>query len=230
LIVYSDSQRDLARSLLFGRTVARSDPTKQHDDVLKQIETACPNGATDLADVFGVRVMRDENGDRVLVSFGQWSPAITKTDSRFRQDTATKAGRAQAQNLADGALSDFVNSTLALQSDSTVWQNAELARIISPKQTAEMESLTIGETLNTVLKQHGKATLQGVTLLKEWTANHPETGHLLVGHVIMWSPTSRDAAIHGLNVKRSGTTGSGQTGSYENKVRTSPDFEKDTDF
>jgi hypothetical protein len=93
-----------------------------------------------------------------------------------------------------------------------------------------VESLTIGETLNTVLKQHGKATLQGVTTLKEWTANHPETGHLLVGHILMWSPTSRDAAINGLNVRASAKPGAGQPRAYENKIRTSPDFDKDSDL
>ena len=230
LIVYSDNQRDLARSMLFGRTVARSDPAKQHEDILKQIDAACPKGAKDLADVFGVRVMTDENGDRVLVSFGQWSPAVTQADSRFRRDTAIKAGRLLAQDLADGALTDFVNSTLALQSDSSVWQNAELNRIISPKQSEEVESLTIGETLNTVLKQQGKATLQGVMVLKEWTANHPETGHLLVGHILMWSPTSRDAAINGLNVRASAKPGAGPARTNENKIRTSPDFDKDSDL
>jgi hypothetical protein len=230
LIVYSDNQRDLARSMFFGRTVARSDPAKQHEDILKQIEAACPRGAKDLADVFGVRVMMDENGDRVLVSFGQWAPAVTQADSRFRRDTTIKASRMQAHNLADGAMSDFVNSTLVLESDSSVWQNAELARIISPKGSSEVESLTIGETLNTVLKEHGKATLQGVTTLKEWTANHPETGHLLVGHILMWSPTSRDAAIHGLNTRATTKPGATQPQAYENKVRSSPDFDKDPDL
>ncbi len=230
LIVYSDNQREIARSMFTGQPVAQSDSAKQKEDILKQIEATCPRGAKDLADVFGVRVMTDDNGDRVLVAFGQWSPAVTQADSRFRRDTAIKAGRTQAENLADGALTDFVNSTLALESDSSIWQNAELNRIISPKATEEVESLTIGEVLNTVLKQHGRATLQGVTTLKQWTANHPETGHLLVGHIVMWSPSSRDAAIHGLSNRAPSKPGTGQPRAYENKVRTSPDFDKDVDF
>lgn len=230
LIVYSDNQRALAKSILGGRTVARSDSSAQQQDILRQLEAACPNGAADFANVLGVRVMTDEHGDRVLVAFGQWAPAITRLDSRFRQDTATKAARAQAMNLADGALTDFVNSTLALESDSTVWQDAALTRILSPGSSQEEESLTIGETLNTLLKAHGKATLQGVMTLKEWTANHPETGHLLVGHILMWSPTSRDAAIHGLRPPAAQKSGPDQPRAYENKVRTSPDFDKDADF
>jgi hypothetical protein len=230
LIIYSDKQRELAKSILGGRTVARSDSSAQRQDILRQIEAACPNGEADLANVFGVRVMTDEHGDRVLVSFGQWSPAVTRLDSRFRQDTATKAARAQAMNLADGALTDFVNSTLALESDSTFWQDAAATRILSPTSSREEESLTIGETLSNLLKAHGKATLQGVTTLKEWTANHPETGHLLVGHILMWSPTSRDAAIHGLRPPAARKSGPNQPRTYENRVRTSPDFDKDADF
>jgi len=229
LIVYSDNQRDLAKSMFTGRTVARSDPTKQPDDILKQIEAACPKGAQDLADVFGVRVMTDENGDRTVVSFGQWSPAVTRADSSFTRDAGIKAGRAHAQALADGALSDFVNSTLSLELDSSVWQDEQMDRIISPRGNEEVESLVIGESLKQVLKQHGKATLQGVMTLKEWTANHPETGHLLVGCVLMWSPSSRDAAIHGLNARRPGSP-SGQPQSYDNAIRVSPDLDKARDF
>ena len=230
LIVYSDNQREMAKSILTGRTVARSNPTQQREDILKQIEAACPNGVKDLADILGVRVMTDEHGDRVLVSFGQWSPAVTQADSRFRRDTTVKAGRAQALNLADGALTDFINSSLVLESDSSIWQNAELNRILTPKSSEEVESLTVGETLRSVLRQHGKATLQGVTTLKEWTGNHPESGHLLVGHVLMWSPSSRDAAIHGLNVHTAGKPGTRPSRTNENKIRISPDLDKDADF
>jgi len=99
LIVYSDNQRDLAKSILIGRTVARSIGSNQKEEILKQIEAACPNGDKELAHAFGVRVMTDENGDRVLVSFGQWSPAVTQVDSRFRRDTAIKTARIQAMNL-----------------------------------------------------------------------------------------------------------------------------------
>lgn len=235
LIVYSDKQRELAKSMLSGQTVARSESSTQGQDlqrqnILRQIEAACPNGAADLAHIFGVRVMTDEHGDRVLVSFGQWSPAITRLNSQFRRETEIKAARAKAMNLADGALTDFVNSTLALESESTLWQAAELTRILSPTPGQEEESRTIGETLNNLLKAHGKATLRGVVTLKEWTANHPETGHLLVGHILMWSPTSRDAAIHGLRPPAAHKSGSDQPRIYENKVRTSPDFDKDADF
>jgi len=230
LIVYSDNQRDLAKSILIGRTVARSIGSNQKEEILKQIEAACPNGDKELAHAFGVRVMTDENGDRVLVSFGQWSPAVTQVDSRFRRDTAIKTARIQAMNLEDGALTDFVNSTLALESDSSVWQSADLNRIINPKSSEEVESLAIGETLRTLLKQYGKATIQGVTTLKEWTSNHPESGHLLVGHILMWSPSSRDAAIHGLNNRLTGKQGTSNSRTNENKIRISPDFDKDADF
>lgn len=229
LIVYSDNLRDLAKSMLIGRTVARSNPAQQKASILKQIEAICPNGPKDLADVFGVRVMTDENGDRVLVSFGQWSPAVTKADSRFRRDTTVTAGRGQAMNLADGALTDFVNSTLSLESESSVWQHAELNRIIDPSGSEEVDSLAIGEALRTALKQSGTVTLQGVTTIKEWTANHPETGHLLVGHILMWSPTSRDAAIRGLKLPDAKQAKS-QSRTNENKLRISPDFDKDADF
>lgn len=229
MIVYSDNQREMAKSILVGRTVPRSSGGHQKEEILKQIEASCPNGEKDLADVFGVRVMADENGDRVLVSFGQWSPAVTRADSRFRRDTTIKASRVLAMNLADGALTDFVNSTLSLESESAIWQDAGLNRITRPDGVEEVESLTIGETLRSVLKQHGNATLQGVATIKEWTANHPETGHLLVGHVLMWSPTSRDAAIHGLNSRVPGERRKTQN-KYDGKVRVSPDFDKDADF
>ena len=230
LVVYSENQRTLARTMLSGRTVARSDASSQRADILRQIEATCPNGAADLAHVFGVRVMTDQHGDRVLVAFGQWSPATTRLDSRFRQDALTKAARTQALNLADGALTDFVNSTLALQSDTLVRQDALQTRISSSTGTRDVESLDIADVVETVLKAQGRATLQGVTTIKDWTANHPETGHVLVGHILMWSPSSREAAIHGLRPPTDTKPAANQPKTYENKIRTSPDFDRDADF
>jgi len=230
LIVYSDKQRELARDIAAGRTVARSSGAMQRESILMQIEEMCPHGAKDLVHAFGVRVMQDENGVRVLVSFGQWSPAITQMDSRLRRDSAIKAARAHAMNLADGALTDVVNSTLALETDSAIWQNAEVNQVISGKNLEEVESLAIGESVRNALKQHGRATMQGVVSIKEWSANHPETGHLIVGQVLMWSPSSRDAARHGLNQAPPAQTKPGATRTHENRVRVSPDFDKDADF
>ena len=38
------------------------------------------------------------------------------------------------------------------------------------------------------VKQGAKARLTGVTTLKTWLQNHPDTGHLIAGEVKVWSP------------------------------------------
>ncbi|GAB4321092.1 MAG: hypothetical protein Kow0059_15620 [Candidatus Sumerlaeia bacterium] len=192
LAVYSDNFRRFARSIAEGRLAGdaalRLDPGPPVDEQI-------PREGRDLVDEFGVRVLVDEKGDRVMVAFGQWSPAVTAAMPRNQQEAAIKAAREQAEAQAHAALADFVNSTLIFNSNERWSEVGSQVENLYRNGLREQEDFRkVIDFVKTVSKQHGRATLSGVLTVRDWQANHPETGHLLVGKVLMWSPTSAGEA------------------------------------
>ena len=228
LVVSSDKMRKIAQGMASGRMVALlKSPPKQN--VKQQIAKMTPNGAKDYIDIHGVRTMWDKNGNRAVVGFGQWSPAITRNDSKLRRKLSTKAAMNIARNNADGFISDFVNSTVVVNDRQKLESNAEINRLISGGEIQEVESADIGTMLDTLVKQSGSSRLEGVSTVTTWTANHPVTGHLIVGHVLMWSPSTRDAA-RGKFPKPRKITGGNKAKLGKDNIRQSPDFDEDADF
>jgi hypothetical protein len=66
-----------------------------------------------------------------------------------------------------------------------------------------------------------------VTSVDKWTCNHPDTGHIIVGHILMWSPTTQ-ALINQAGKAEPAIGPDGRTN--KGGVHVGPDFDKDADF
>jgi hypothetical protein len=139
--------------------------------------------------------MTDDSGNRVLVSFGQWAPKITKHDSRMKINTAIKAAKGIAYDQALSYITMFVNTTLALE-NKTKLSDSETINALSRTDgtNEEQESSSVGAMLEKFVKETSRVTIEGVSQVHSWAINHPETGHPLVGTVLMWSPTTQEYA------------------------------------
>ncbi len=220
LVICSDNLRKWANAAFHGHTVARSSGGNPAQSIREQVRKIARNGDEGYMTVYGVRTFHDTAGNRAFVSFGQWSPAVTRIDSKLKRNFAVKAAREQARLQAYANLTDFVNSTLHVEIDGTVEEVLKITEeIYDRRRTEESESLQIGAEINRSIKQHGRATLQGVATLDTWMINHPETRHLICGHIVMWSPATRDAVIHGLkrNSEEVGARSRGTKKSHKGK-------------
>lgn len=66
---------------------------------------------------FGVRLFFDEKGESALLSFGQWGSNYRGNDSRAI-DRANNHALAQAENMANQQLTEFINSTIRVDGSS----------------------------------------------------------------------------------------------------------------
>ena len=139
--------------------------------------------------------MTDENGDRALVAFGQWAPQVTANQSKVRQNIKIQAGREAALNMADGVITDFVRATVLLNSETTYGGASEINRVITGEITEQVEETDVGGKVAKFINENGRSKLKGVIPVHTWSGNHPVTGHLIVGKVMMWSPASAQAMI-----------------------------------
>lgn len=181
-----------------------------------------------MVDNFGVRVLFDENGDRALVSFGQW--AIRSGGGSARAvDRRRQTALDQARMQADAQLAEFAAGSVAFASESLVGQVVEEYVNRHPdgfQEAGELEQLV--DRLQTDARVTAELRIRGLADIRTWTAKHPVTGHEIVGVVRMWSPTTRrqvDVIERGPQPERSGD-GDGVVREIEGSTRTGTEFEE----
>jgi hypothetical protein len=172
--------------------------------------------------------MQDEMGNLALVSFAQSGVKATATTSKIRLDLAVQAARSAASSLSEGQLAEFVNATVNLQNKTVIAESTLVDRITEGDMVSEEESVNTGKIIDNYLKQSARVKLSGITTIKKWTANHPESGQLIVGEVKVWTPNLSNIAK---SINHHSNTAKSTSGrKVENKLRTSVDFESDASF
>jgi len=200
LVAYSEESEQIARHFVVGEVVSRRPAEIVRSSIRDQLAKALPNNA-DYIGVHGVRIMQDDSGENVLVAFGQWAPAVTRTTSSSVLNAEMEAAREMARQDAYGALTDFLKSTGTFNATAARRELEELSRVVLDGRVEEEQPYDIGIRVARIIKQYGSATLEGVQPIKTWTANHPKTGHLYVGHAVILSPATRDA-VRGRSLKQ----------------------------
>jgi len=190
LIKASPKYRDIARAIASKKLVGYPTKIDPKDSIRQQLNSRLNNDDYFLQ--HGLRIMTDDSGNRVLVSFGQWSPKVTRHDSRLRINTAIKSAKGIAYDHALSYITMFVNTTLALE-NKTKLSDSETINILSHTDgaTEEQQNSSVGAMLERFVKETSRVSIEGVSQVHSWVTNHPETGHLLVGSVLMWSPTTQ---------------------------------------
>jgi len=224
LVVYSNRLEDTARLLHSGRIAVTTPDEPLADTINDQIDAMLGGEEDALIYVHGVRDMTDITGHTALVSFGQWSPTITNQTGRMQREHAIRSAREQARNRAFGALAQFVKGMTTHQSRSEFMENAQVEELVYGGRIDVMESYDIGSLVDTVIDQTARANMDGVTTIRQWAANHPETGHLVLGHILLWSPATQQAARGELQDAGAATDQPAGDRGHTNRVRQSPDF------
>lgn len=186
LISYSEGSRNLAANIASGRLSAIGAGTSS--DALDQLNGQLQDDQLML--MHGVRLLRDANGNPVLVSFGQAAPAITRSDSRQRINMAVTAAERRASLRADAALAEFLNTFVEATEEQIGGVSSDIMQETRGGRDFETESMEFTNRLNSSLRQLSQLELTGIMTVRTWRANHPDTGHPYVGVVHLWSPTT----------------------------------------
>ena len=228
LIVNSQEYQEIANRISAGQVVAT---VSAHDPVAyikQQIREIAPDDKQFIP-MTGVRIMTDKDGNRVLVGFGQWSAAVSRADSQLKIGGKVKAAKELAFDRADGAITDFVKATTALDQKSKMASDDRITKLkFDGGMDREDESKKVGALINSFVETHGSSDLSGVAKIKDWAVNHPTTGHLLIGRIMMWSPTLSTLAK--MEPTDDVTPPGPEPEPIVNEVLKSPDFDKDSDF
>ena len=170
--VYSDKLHQMANALFSANPSYTIQGTPKRP-VLEQI----PSDRMVLLSSFGVQQKTDENGNLVLIAYGQSTP---RTDNPRSLDAAfDKAGMD-----AMGALRSFAGEIAAVSSDLNEYESYQ--EFEDGMQQYESESY-----YNLKIETHADALkISGISKIKQWEAVHPLSSRKVVGVVIAWSPGS----------------------------------------
>ncbi len=129
----------------------------------------------------GVRVWRNEDGERVVVSFaaesGLGSSAIAKKKSALRARTQI------AQFISENITSDGI---LGGDETTVYFDDGEMEAFDQTSFSQKIEATA------------RRVCLQGVAPVKFWKGSHPNSGQKMVVHVLAWTPSSQVQAENAL--------------------------------
>ena len=188
LIIHHVRLEELAGRVLAGEVLSRE--PAQIDDILASIESMSDS---ELIFQHGLRVIADAQGDPVLISFGQASPAVSRSDSNQAIRMAVSRSRQIAEAQADAALAEFLNATVFANSVAELTAGEfQIAEQVG-RDMLTREGNQFMDDINTMIRQVARAEVTGLTTIRRWQANHPDTGHLYTGIVRLWTPSQNFA-------------------------------------
>ena len=232
LIVYSEKLRQQASDIAQGKLIEKTKIIANHPSIQSQIQKMFPD---DHGFVFqhGVRVLQDERGNPVLVSFAQSGARVSKNSSRTEIQMAVKAARSAAKSLSSSHIAEFVNATVNLEDKTSLMESDTKEWVTEAENITKESSLRTGKIIDNFIRQGASVKLSGITTLKVWMQNHPDTGHLIVGEVKAWSPYLSSLSSPARKIKTSLPVSSSSKTSQQqakNRMRSSADFESDASF
>lgn len=226
IVVYSDVQRELARSIAAGTAVAQ--PSKAGNVTINDVlKSAIPNDSAYPLQ-HGVRLIYDNKGNPWLVSFGQAGVKATKQTSKLKMDLLMRGSRQAAGDMARAQMAEFLRGTVNFSSQTEFLSEAEIAEVTGESGVEETEMVNVGKLVDTQIKQFAQVKMKGVITLKTWAVNHPDTGHLIVGEVVAWSPVTQAATMSRPNT--AAPAGSKSKPAPSVPVRSGADFESQGSF
>jgi len=188
--VYSDKLQRMA-DVLFSGEVSNLPGETPKLPLVEQI----PNDERVLLTTFGVQQKIDENGQLVLVSFGQGVPITQSTRS-------LDAAYDKAKLYAMSYLRSFAGEIVAVESE--VYQHEEVKEFENAMEKYENDEYFRDK----VRTQADALNISGIQIIHRWQSVHPLTNQPVVGVIIAWWPPQKKEI--------SGSIGGSQTFQLEN--------------
>ncbi len=227
LIVQSPAYAQLAKAMVSGKIAPIPTNINPTDEIADKLENKFFD-AKSLIPQYGIRVMNDNVGNRILVSFGQWSPKVTRSDSKMKINMATKAARQISYDQALSYMTQFMKSTLSLENKTALRDSDTIAQITRTNGSiSEEEKSSVGASIRSFASEYSNVTIEGASVVKSWSTNHPETGHLIVGKILMWSPITQEFARQKPKKKEIKTIRKQKEQEIKSKIYQSVDFGND---
>lgn len=172
VVKYSPDYLKLASTIMSNANY-QLDP-KQPSSTLDKIKNASPE---DLISRLGTSIIIDENGNMVVLGYGQ--QAVRKTTRRQSSAVSNAASRARLQAINN--IKNFVSEDLI--GDELFQQSEKISEYVDGSQQYFSQELW----KNAI---ESKSTTLNIAsyVMKQWRGIHPDSKQELVGVIVAWTP------------------------------------------
>lgn len=186
--VYSPRFEQIGQQILRGETIV--DISRAGKPINERLNLSDEQ----LVEQFGLRVLYDDKGQAVLVSFGH-SELPRKGMSRATVSSRMSSAIDEARTMADAQIAEFLNGTTNFNNRSIVGQSVvEFMDVGRDGYVEEGQNIELTRILEGLSDSRAKAKLGGLSDYRTWVTPHPKTGHTMVGVVRVWTREASDAA------------------------------------
>lgn len=141
---------------------------------------------------FGVRVVFDESGQPLVLSYGQWGYSYQgKSQQSIIRNRDSAAATADVK--ASEGLVNFVNSTTYFSDSRETGSVVEQYILSQGDEITEKDVSTIIDRSLQTIKSKSSASLAGTRVVKKWKYK-AENGQEIVGRVRLWSASGQQAS------------------------------------
>lgn len=150
----------------------------------KALSEFLPKDTSKLINEFGIRMVYDENGEPMILSYAQWGVFKDKNPAKFASKKQIAKDKAKA--MADAQISDFINSHITSKSQEK--QASNMSTTLTQTIKGNDESLSEEEvegmidSSNTLVTLTSNTKLLGIRTVKSWE-HKDENGHHHLGVV-----------------------------------------------
>jgi len=173
--VYSDKSLKVAQALLHNNPNLA--PKTNELEANESIESFITNFGDGVLVMQGVKLITNEKGEQVLLSFGQ--SGVKSETTRSEMNAYVKA-ETNANQYIDQFVGEMVSAFTSIEESETLLE-----------LEGGLEHYNYEEGFkNREVADFGSGYVSGVQKVIEWVEPHPLTGHKMVGVILSWSPSS----------------------------------------
>lgn len=174
--VWSEKLHAIADAMVTNQwdLIAKGEPGKKMADHV-------PDNLRTLLTTYGAMLVRDENGDYVVLAYAQAQP---RTKNQQSIDSAYEVAKTRGLGLIRSFMGEAVETNRQLL-------DAEVSTVFTDESTRYEENSAFSRSIKAV----GEALpISGVTVAHEWETLHPANNGPVVGVVMQWKVASAQIA------------------------------------
>lgn len=143
---------------------------------------------------YGTRMVKLSNGETALFAFGQAAANVTANDQGAFRSTKRRAAQSAAMRMAEGQLAQFSKVTTYFAGDEQRF--AEIAQTLVTENgvASEEQTSNVARVMNESIRSAAELRMQGAMTVKRWSSTDPDSGDLIEGVVLAWSPSLAGAS------------------------------------
>lgn len=218
IAVISNKTRQLAKDMALSRKSNIKGKGKAISEYL-------PKDKKGFLNEYGIRLIYDENGAPVILSYGNWGYVADSSNAK-KTNILEDSAKETALTMADAAIVEFINTSISLKDERTTGESYEdiIKQSINLNDNSTQEQnqniTNIIDRVNSKIKASASGKIRGIRTLKKWSYTS-ENGIEHVGAVRFYSYENLANTNEALNPK---------TNTPKNEVKKSSNIQRSSNI